>query len=211
MLRNYGDDGHMIRRLGLTLLLTAWLGAPLPLSGQHQQSSCPSGDNCFVSAGAVAPDPYSLAAVRRLADATGMVPLQVRMSDIGGRFAHKWVQFGTGEDAITFGYGAANFPLIDFGQIVVTEPYGSRLISNWHLFPFHITPAEASDNGHVVGQTVYITVPRAQELIQEESRHRFVSPYIPLFHDCHTYVCSLMAKVEGKSSLPCYLWFKGHF
>lgn len=133
------------------------------------------------------------------------------MSNVAGPFGHKWVQFGSGENAVTFGYGAANFPLIDFGQIVVTGRNGTDLVSSWHLFPFHITPAESPDRGHAAGPPVYVSVERAYKLIREQSRHRFVFPYIPLFHDCHTYACKLRATAEGKSSLPCYLWFKGHF
>ena len=137
--------------------------------------------------------------------------MQVRKSDVAGRFAHKWVQIGSGPDAITFGYGAANLPIIDFGQIVVTGKNGVDLVSSWHLFPYHVTPAEAPGRGLTVGQPVYVSAERAYELIQEQRRHRFVFPYIPLFHDCHTYACKLKANAEDKSSLPCYLWFKGHF
>ena len=133
------------------------------------------------------------------------------MSDIAGPLGHKWVQVGAGENAITFGYGAANFPLIDFGQIVVTGKNGIDLVSGWHLFSFHITPSEYPDRGHTVGPPVYTSVERAYKLIQEQRRHRFVFPYIPLFHDCHTYACRLKSIAEGKSSLPCYLLFKGHF
>jgi hypothetical protein len=49
---------------------------------------------------------------------------------------------------------------------------------------------------------VYITVVQAQKIILQQRRHRFVFPYIPLFHDC---VCALMASAEGNSTLPCYL------
>ena len=181
------------------------------LFAQGEPSSCPHGAACFVAASPASPDLYSLEAVSLLADSSGLVPVQVRMSHVAGRFAHKWVQFGSGSDAITFGYGAANFPLIDFGQIVVTGKNGADLVSAWHLFPFHITPAEYGDSGHTVGPPVYLTVAQAHKLIDEERRHRFVFPYIPLFHDCHTYACKLMATAEGKSALPCYLWFKGHF
>jgi hypothetical protein len=200
-----------MRTLRLLLALTALSSAPLTLSAQLEQASCPTGASCFVAASPASPDPYSLEAIGSLANSSGLVPVQVRMSDVAGRFAHKWVQFGSGADAITFGYGAANFPLIDFGQIVVTGKNGADLVSAWHLFPFHITPAEYGDSGHTVGPPVYVTVDEAHKLITQQRRHRFVFPYIPLFHDCHTYACRLMSEAEGKSALPCYLWFKGHF
>jgi hypothetical protein len=164
-----------------------------------------------VAASPASPDPYSFEGVSLLADSSGLVPVQVRKSDVAGRFAHKWVQIGSGPDAITFGYGAANIPILDFGQIVVTGKNGVDLVSSWHFFPYHVTPAEAPDRGLTSGQPVYVSVEQAYTLIQEQRRHRFVFPYIPLFHDCHTYACRLKSIAEGKSSLPCYLLFKGHF
>jgi hypothetical protein len=157
------------------------------------------------------PDPYDLEAVALLANSGGLIPLQIRMSHIGGPVAHKWVQIGTGENAVTIGYGAANFPLIDSGQVLVTDRHGVELVSRWHLFRGHLTPAELPDRGHTVGPPVYVSVAQAQRLIRQQRRHRVVFPYIPLFHDCHTYACEVIANAEGKSALPCYLLFKGHF
>ena len=188
-----------------------FLFLPFQLPAQGQADVCSSGlANCLISS-ANNPDPYSLEAVGMLANPTGLVPVQVRMTHIGGPVAHKWVQIGAGENAVTIGYGAANFPLVDTGQIVVADKGGVELVSRWHLFPGHITPAELPDHGHAVGPPVYVTVAKAQHLIQQQRRHRFLFPYIPLFHDCHTYACELMATAAGKSSLPCYLFFKGHF
>ena len=133
------------------------------------------------------------------------------MSDVGGPIAHKWVQIGTGENAVTIGYGAADFPLIDSGQIVVTDLEGVELGSRWHFLPRHITPAETANRGHTVGPPVYVTFARAQKVMLQQRRHRFVFPYIPLFHDCHTYACTLMAEAQGRSKLPCYLFMKGHW
>jgi hypothetical protein len=116
-----------------------------------------------------------------------------------------------GENAVTIGYGAADFPLIDSGQIVVTDRAGVELVSRWHFLPGHITPAEAPDRGHAVGPPLYITVAQAEKIIVQQRRHRFVAPYIPLFQDCHTYACAVMASAQGKSALPCYLFLKGHF
>lgn len=197
-------------RLHFAILLAAILALPYRTLAQHKPSPCPSGASCFVP-NASTPEPYDPAATSLLANPAGLVRVQVRMAEIGGPLAHKWVQIGTGENAVTIGYGAANFPLVDTGQIVVADRGGVELVSRWHLFPGHITPAEPPDHGHPVSPPVYVSVAQAQKLIRQQRRHRFLFPYIPLFHDCHTYVCSLMAAVKGKSSLPCYLWFQGHF
>jgi hypothetical protein len=140
-----------------------------------------------------------------------MVVLQARKAMIGGPFAHKWVQVGTSDDAVTFGYGAANIPIIDAGQVVVTDNKSVDVVSKWHLFPWHVTPAERPGAGRLVGGPILVSDAQAQTLITEQRRHRFVAPYIPLFNDCHTYVCVVTAKAQGKSTLPCYLFFKGHF
>ncbi len=43
-------------------------------------------------------------------------------------------------------------------------------------------------------------------------RHRkFIFPYIPIFHDCRTFVCAVQSSARGKSTLPCYLLFKGYW
>jgi len=192
-----------------SLILLLWF--PLRILAQGEPEICSSGAaNCLISS-ASNPDPVNLEVVGMLANSAGLIPLQVRMAEIGGPLAHKWVQIGTGENAVTIGYGAANFPLFDTGQVVVADKRGVELVSRWHLFPGHITPAELPGHGHAVGAPVYVTVAQAQKLIRQQRRHRFLFPYIPLFHDCHTYACELMATAEGKSSLPCYLFYKGHF
>jgi hypothetical protein len=197
--------------LRLALLPFALMCLPLALSAQLNAPACSSTVSCLVSGSSPSPDPSSLEAISLLANSAGLVPLQVRMSYIGGPIAHKWVQIGTGENAVTIGYGAADFPLIDSGQIVVTDRRGIDLVSRWHFLPGHITPAEAPDRGHAVGPPVYVTVAQAQNIILKQRRHRFVFPYVPLFHDCHTYVCSIMASAQGRSTLPCYLLLKGHW
>jgi len=200
-----------MQKLRIVSLVIALVSCPLGSYAQHNLANCATGLNCFVSAGAASPDPSSLEAIARLANSVGLVPVQIRMARMGGPIAHQWVQIGTGENAVTIGYGAADFPLIDSGQIVVTDRQGVELVSRWHFLPGHITPAEAPDRGYTVGPPVYVTVAEAQKIILKQRRHRFVVPYIPLFHDCHTYVCTLMASAQGKSKLPCYLFFKGHF
>jgi hypothetical protein len=194
----------------LAFLLVAILASPISSQGQHVPSSYSVGPSCLV-ANSLGPDASNFESAALLANSTGLVPVQVRMSNVAGPLGHKWVQVGTGENAVTIGYGAANFPLADSGQVVITDRHGVETVSRWHLFPFHLPPAELPDRGHTVGEPVYVTVARAQELLLKERRHRMLFPYIPLFHDCHTYACKVMATAEGKSALPCFLWFKGHF
>jgi len=186
-----------------------WL--PFALPAQLKAPPCSASMNCLVAAEPATPDPSSVEAIALLTNSAGLIPIQVRMSSIGGPIAHKWVQIGTGKNGVTFGYGTADFPLIDSGQIVVSDRRGVELVSRCHVLPGHITPAEAPDRGHTVGSPAYITVAQAQKIMLRERRHRFVFPYIPLFHDCHTYVCTLMAEARGSSKLPCYLLLKGHF
>lgn len=200
-----------MRHVHSALLLIALLALPPGLPAQHYESPCPAGGTCFLAGNAAAPDANSLEAVSLLANTAGMVPVQVRMSNVAGPLGHKWVQVGTGENAVPIGYGAANFPLADSGQVVITDRRGIETVSRWHLLPFHLPPAELPDNGHTVGPPTYISVEQAQKFIVQQRRHRFLFPYIPLFHDCHTYACALMANAQGKSALPCYLLFKGHF
>jgi len=194
----------------LAILLIALLACSLISLAQNNPTGCAPSATCLVAA-VPKPEGYSLETVHLLANSDGLVPVQAHMAHLAGPLSHKWVQFGTGQNAITFGYGAANIPLVDSGQVIVTYKHGVELVSPWHILPGHFTRAELPDRGRTIGPPVYITVAKAQKLIREQRRRRFVFPYIPLFHDCHTYVCSLMAQAEGKSSLPCYLWFKGHF
>ena len=39
----------------------------------------------------------------------------------------------------------------------------------------------------------------------------FIELYVPIFHDCRTFACSVQAAAEGYSSLACYLLFKGYW
>jgi len=198
-------------KLRIASLLIVFASYPLGSWAQHNIAPCAANLNCLLSAEVAAPDPSSLEAIASMTNSAGLVPIQVRMSRIGGPFGHKWIQIGTGEDAVTIGYGAGDFPLIDSGQIVVTDRKRVDIVSRWHLVPGHITPAEKPDHGRALGEPIFVSVAEAQNLLRSQRRHRIVAPYILLFHDCHTYVCALMASAQGKSTLPCYLYFKGHF
>lgn len=140
-----------------------------------------------------------------------MVPLQVRAAG-GGPLGHRWIQIGTPESAVTISYGPANLPFLDAGQIMIRSQNGEvERVSRWHLLPGSFMTGRLPGAGHAVSKTVYVTATQAQELIRREGRHRFVAPYIPFFHDCHTFVCAALASARGKPALPCYLLFKGHW
>jgi hypothetical protein len=120
-------------------------------------------------------------------------------------------QVGTSDRAVIIGYGPANFPFVDAGRVLVVDRSCFELVSRWHLLPGHFTPAERPGAGRPIGNPIFVTAAQAQDLVQRERRHRLVPLYIPLFYDCHTFVCAVTAKLRGKSTLPCYLLFKGHW
>lgn len=135
-----------------------------------------------------------------------------------GPFCHHWLELESSHGTVTLGYGPATLPLIDAGEIGVRDQYGNyEVISGMHPLPMLALPpvnyhyAKALGRGRPVGKPVHLTVAQADAVIQKELHHKFVIPYIPLFHDCRTYVCSVAASAQGKSSLPCYLLFKGYW
>lgn len=205
------DANEEMRIFQVAVLWVTVVSLLVPVRSLAQRRGNPLSSEVAPSYRSGNPDPYDLEATAMLANTSGLVPVQVRMAYTGGPFAHKWIQIGHGDNAITFGYGAANFPLVDAGQVVVADRHGVELVSRWHLFRGHITPAEGPDRGHPVGKPVFLTVAHAQKLIWQQRRHRFLMPYIPLFHDCHTYTCEIMASAQGKSVLPCFLFLKNHF
>jgi len=56
-----------------------------------------------------------------------------------------------------------------------------------------------------------LTIAQADALVEKQRHRKFIGPYVPIFHDCHTWVCTVEASVNGKSTLPCYLLFKGYW
>lgn len=56
-----------------------------------------------------------------------------------------------------------------------------------------------------------MTLANADAVLRKESRRKLIFPYIPLFHDCHTFVCTVKATAAGKSTVPCYLLLKGYW
>jgi hypothetical protein len=150
-------------------------------------------------------------------DSSRIVTLEVRTQH-GGPFSHHWFQIETSIGAVTLGYGPATIPFIDAGQISLQDGHGNiERISGMYPIPIIGPPplnyryAKAPGSGHPIGKSVKITLAQSDALIQKERRHRFVGPYIPLFHDCRTYTCKVLAAAKGKSSLPCYVLFKGYW
>ncbi len=70
------------------------------------------------------------------------------------------------------------------------------------LPPVNYHYAKAIGRGRPVGKPVHLTVAQADAVVQKELHHKFVIPYIPIFHDCRTYVCSVAAKRPGEVVAP---------
>jgi len=150
-------------------------------------------------------------------DPEKVVTLQLRALH-GGPFAHHWLEFESSMGKVTLGYGPATLPFIDAGQISLQDSHGNiERISGMHPLPFLGLPplnyryAKSPGSGHSIGTPLSITVAQADALVERTGRTRYVGPYIPIFHDCRTYVCAVQAKVKGRSALPCYLLFKGYW
>jgi hypothetical protein len=139
------------------------------------------------------------------------VNLYIRASH-GGPFAHHWVEVESSRGDVTIGYGPATFPFIDLGQISVRDTQGNvEKMSRIHLFSWHYNYAKVPGSGRVVGQPIPLTVAQSDALIEKQRHRRFIPPYIPIFHDCRTFVCTIQATMRGKSTLPCYFLFKGYW
>ncbi len=135
-----------------------------------------------------------------------------------GPFAHHWLEFETSNGKIALGFGPATVPFIDAGQISLQDTYGNiERISGMHpllvlgLPPLNYRYAKSPGSGHTIGKPIPMTIDQADALVQKIHHRKFVGPYIPFFHDCRTFVCSVQAAEQGRSSLPCYVLFKGYW
>ena len=77
------------------------------------------------------------------------------------------------------------------------------------LPPINYGYAKPPGSGQVIGKPIPLTIAQADAVVQRERHHKFVGPYIPIFHDCRTYACAVQASAKGGSSVPCYVLFKG--
>jgi hypothetical protein len=152
-----------------------------------------------------------------IADPTRVVALELRTQH-RGPFCHHWLQIESSHGQVTLGYGPATVPFIDAGQISLQDGFGNiERISGMHPIPMMGLPplsyryAKAPGSGHLIGKPIQLTLAQSDALIGKEREHKFVGPYIPIFHDCRTYTCKVQASAKGQSSLPCYLLFKGYW
>jgi hypothetical protein len=136
----------------------------------------------------------------------------------GGPLAHHWLEVESSRGKVTFGFGPATLPFIDAGQISLQDRFGNiERISGMYPLPFLGPPplnyryAKAPGAGHPIGQPIQLTVAQADALVEKVRHHKFIGPYVPIFHDCRTFACSVQAAAKGRSSLPCYLLFKGYW
>jgi hypothetical protein len=110
------------------------------------------------------------------------------------------------------GFGPATIPFIDIGQISVQDAHGHIDRRSWtHFFSIFYHYAEVPGAGYTIGEPIQLTLAQSDAIIEKQRHRKFVFPYIPIFHDCRTYTCTLQAAVQGKSSLPCYVLFKGYW
>ncbi len=127
-------------------------------------------------------------------------------------FSHEWLEIQTSSGPVTLGFGSALLPFIDRGQVTVQDAHG-RVEHEYalHLLPFFLSFGRAPGMGKDIARAIDVPVARADAIVEQQRHRRFIFPYIPLFHDCRTYVCAMQATVKGKSKLPCYFLLKGYW
>ena len=150
-------------------------------------------------------------------DLNRMVTLELRALH-GGPLAHHWLEVESSWGRVTIGFGPTTLPFIDAGQVSLQDDYGNiERISGMHpliflgLPPLNYRYAKAPGSGRQRSKPIPLTVGQADSLIERVRHHKFVVPYIPIFHDCRTFTCSVQATAQRRSSLPCYLLFKGYW
>jgi hypothetical protein len=215
------DEGKMqkqkecnLNSAGCLAMLTLCLLLPAPTNAQRNRSRfCATGiASCFFDEGAAgesANDGYEH--VPSMAGPSRVVTLVVRESR-RGPFAHHWIELQGSQGPVTIHFGPATVPFIDLGQISVFDSRGGlETIPGFHFLAEHYNYAKAPGSGQVIGGPLQLTVEQSDALIEKERHRKFIGPYIPIFHDCRTFVCAVKASVQGKSTLPCYLLFKGYW
>jgi hypothetical protein len=181
---------------------------------------CGLGSNCFMpsegsGSGEPAPSPFEQSTPTE----DPLRPVQMELREYrGGPIWHHWLELTTSHGRVTIGFGPATLPFIDSGQISLQDSYGNiERLSGMHpvpvmgLPPINYSYAKPPGAGHSIGKPISLTLEQADALVQKERHHKYVGPYIPIFHDCRTYVCGVQASARGKSRLPCYLLFKGYW
>ena len=139
-----------------------------------------------------------------------VVKMNVRASH-GGLLAHHWLELETSNGLVTIGYGPASLPFIDAGQVSIWSEDGQIERSGLRLLPTNFNYAKPPGEGKIVGKPVELTMAQSDAIVRKESHRKGIFPYIPIFHDCRTFVCTVKATAADKSTLPCYLLFKGYW
>lgn len=196
-----------MKRWSLLLLLMVGLRAAGATQPDKETPCGSSLIHCFL------PDDASMAVPAGFSSAVSrpaIVSMNVRASH-GGVLAHQWVELTTSRGTVTIGYGPASIPFIDAGQISVWNQNGHIERNGLHLLPTHFNYAKPPGAGQVVGEPIRLTLAQSDAILRKETHRKLIFPYIPIFHDCHTFVCTVKATADGKSTLPCYLLFKGYW
>jgi hypothetical protein len=156
------------------------------------------------------PSDSSVAVIATGGNRGALVPVSFRAGK-GMLFSHQWVEVQTSDGPVTLGFGSALLPFIDRGQVTIQYADG-RVEHEYplHVLKFYLDFGRAPGVGKAI-EKVYVPAARADQIVEQQRHRRFIFPYIPLFHDCRTYVCAMQATIAGKSKLPCYLLFKGYW
>ena len=185
---------------------------------QKKDSGCGIGlANCFAphhpSAAKASPEDLH----PKFAEEESTMILELRTAH-RGPFAHHWLELESSGGKVTIGFGPATVPFIDAGQIELRDQYGNiERISGMHPVPWLTLPpvnyryARAPGDGYRIGKPIALTTAQSKALIEKVQHMKFVIPYIPIFHDCRTYACAVQASARGRSTLPCYVLFKGYW
>jgi hypothetical protein len=208
--KNKDTTNDAIRLVVLTLCLFTplWTGA----QKNHSQRCAAGAANCFFAeTPASLPSNEGFEHTPLAGEPSRVVPMLMRESH-GGPFAHHWIELESSRGPVTIHFGPATIPFIDLGQISVLDAHGDlETRPHFHILSEHYDYAKAPGSGRIAGKPLYITVAQADALIAKERSRKFIGPYIPIFHDCRTFVCTAQATAQGKSTLPCYFLFKGYW
>ena len=202
-----------IRAVGRVAAAILLLLVPPETAAQRAGGPCAAGlVRCFLppegpSVSSREPAPYSAAAPSLLRVVTAEVCTLHR-----GPLAHHWIQFESSRGEVTIGFGPATIPFIDTGQISIFDAQGSsERIGGLHLPFVDFNYSKPPGAGYSIGKPIPLSIAQADALVGKQRQRKFIGPYVPIFHDCHTWVCTVEATPQGKSTLPCYLWFKGYW
>ena len=203
-----------MRKTGLARLtesLSSVVGVAL-LAGLCLSASAQTAPGGAVRSSGFLSGDSSSAVVVTSENASPLVPVELRAGHRAAFFSHRWLQIQTSRGPVTLGFGSALLPFIDRGQVTVQDAQGREEHEYpLHILPFYLDFGRAPGMGREVGKALYISQARADQIVEEQRHRRIIFPYVPLFHDCRTYVCAMQATLEGKSKLPCYLLLKGYW